>query len=70
MMLVDPSVRVDHVKAMEALLVAALIAKAGLTYPSVIGDWALGSLKHRSADCVTRAILRPSRSQWMPTSPL
>lgn len=39
MMLVDTSVWVDHFKAGEPPLAAALNANAVLTHPAVIGNW-------------------------------
>ena len=47
MILVDTSVWVDHLRADDQALAALLDASAILVHPFVIGELALGNLRHR-----------------------
>ena len=47
MILVDTSVWIDHLRASDATLVELLESAAVATHPLVIGELAVGSLRHR-----------------------
>lgn len=47
MILVDTSVWIDHLRAVDTRLVLLLEEGAVLTHPSVVGELALGNLRHR-----------------------
>lgn len=59
MVLVDTSVWIDHLRVAQAELVAELESARVLVHPLVIGEIALGSLRHR-ADVVSMMSALPS----------
>ena len=66
MILVDTSIWVDHLRAMNERLVGLLETGMVLTHPFVIGELALGSLRQRENVLTALSDLPPANTQrWV-----